>query len=135
MAAAMRAVPGGSHFASHGFAGEDMKAPRALRAVMADTVFCPAPTGWYNPDSYRFSEALEVGGSGLPSRFITASVVSAASLRLHCLRCFALCPALPLRLRCAPATFRSPPTAAPCNTPGAAHPVLLQLLAAAPWPL
>ena len=32
-----------------------------MRAALSRAVFCPAPTGWYNPDSYRFAEALEVG--------------------------------------------------------------------------
>ena len=61
MAKGMAAVPRGFKFESHGFAGGDMHRPVELRSIMQSSVFCPAPTGWYNPDSYRFSESLETG--------------------------------------------------------------------------
>ena len=61
MAKALATVPKGFSFQSHGFAGNDMRRPVELREVMSHSKFCPAPTGWYNPDSYRYSESLEVG--------------------------------------------------------------------------
>eukprot|EP00937_MAST-01D_sp_MAST-1D-sp2_P001721 g1721.t1 len=61
MARAMAKVKNGFSFQSHGFAGNDMRWPVELRSVQAQSVFCPAPTGWYNPDSYRYAESLEVG--------------------------------------------------------------------------
>ena len=32
-----------------------------LMCILMNSIFCPAPTGDINPDSFRFSEALEAG--------------------------------------------------------------------------
>ena len=61
MESAMATVPGGFSYASHGFAGKDMIAPYKVRETLMRSLFCPAPTGWINPDTFRFSEALDAG--------------------------------------------------------------------------
>ena len=58
MAKAMAKVPNGYIHTSHGFAADDMKRPMP---TLSDSIFCPAPTGWWHPDSFRFSEAIETG--------------------------------------------------------------------------
>ena len=29
--------------------------------TLTNAIFCPAPTGWWHPDSFRFTEAIEAG--------------------------------------------------------------------------
>jgi hypothetical protein len=45
---------------THSFASEDVR-PAQMAAIMANTVFCPCPRGWWNKESYRIGEALEAG--------------------------------------------------------------------------
>jgi FkbM family methyltransferase len=62
MQSAMNTVPGGfSYYTSGGFATAEMIPPYTVRETLARSIFCPCPTGWTNPDSFRFSEALEAG--------------------------------------------------------------------------
>ena len=60
MADSMKRIPHGYFHSAHGFFG-NMTMPEDVQVVMADSQFCPAPTGWVNPDSFRFSEAMETG--------------------------------------------------------------------------
>jgi hypothetical protein len=62
MQSAMKTVPGGfSYYTSGGFATEEMIAPYKVRDTLTHSIFCPSPMGFSNPDTFRFSEALEAG--------------------------------------------------------------------------
>lgn len=61
MREAMTTVPNGQLIESTHFFGASNMPSREVHLLMLNSVFCPAPTGFSHPDSFRFYESLESG--------------------------------------------------------------------------
>jgi len=57
----MKNIPGGFIHCTSGFLTQDALSREQYRDILLDSVFAPAPTGNYNPESFRIYEALECG--------------------------------------------------------------------------
>jgi hypothetical protein len=51
----MHAIAGGYQYESHKFGGKDGLSKYEMQGKLTESIFCPAPLGWSNPDSYRCS--------------------------------------------------------------------------------
>lgn len=61
MLSAMGNLTGGHTHLSSGFGSTDALPTDAYRALLDETVFAPAPSGWSNLETFRVYEALEAG--------------------------------------------------------------------------
>jgi len=60
MDAAMQTVPKGSSRMSQSWKNGNLPAEQ-MKRILQNAIFCPTPSGWQIPDSFRFTEVLEAG--------------------------------------------------------------------------